>query len=82
MPRFAPVIKIVFFSMFIQLSFLWFFFESCLFRHWLRCENSCDKRDLPLPCFGFWKVHLGTHIPPMPSCPAAHASEWSDDCRS
>jgi len=28
------------------------------------------------------RVHVSTHVPPVSICPAAHTSEWSDDCPS
>jgi hypothetical protein len=30
----------------------------------------------------FLKVHVSTHMPAVSFCPAAHTSEWSDECPS
>src|SRR2546428_3597436 len=37
------------------------------------------RKILLLSCFGFSKSHFGAHVPAVAFCPAAHASEWSDD---
>ena len=80
-PRLAPVIKIVLFSMFI-----WFSFYGCPFCLLLRIARRGRvhpaRKILRLPCFGFPKSHVSAHVFAVSLCPAAHASEWSDDCPS
>src|SRR6266849_4292483 len=81
MPRFAPVIKIVLFWMFIGSPF-----DRCPF-YWL-LRIACRGGYVPqerfrfLPCFGFPKSHLSVLDLAVSLCPAEHASEWSDDCPS
>src|SRR5215472_3885215 len=76
MPRLAPVIKTVLFSMFIPFTFL---ILPCAIK---TAKTQADTRPRSLHLVRFQKTHVGAHDAAVALCPAAHASEWSDDCPS
>src|SRR6266481_499946 len=75
-PRLAPVIKTDLFEIFMTFSFVDSPFE-------FRTSETQAENPFPLlHLVGLRRVHISTYLFVVSLCPAAHASERSDDCPS
>src|SRR5262252_3883203 len=77
MPRFAPVIKTVLFSMFIPSSLLLVVLSTSYYA--LPAGEDTSHEDFCLTDFGFPKAHFSADVLAVSFGPAAHACEWSND---